>query len=171
MCAKSISLANKKVAILVANGVCDYLFNITRNDLQSLGATVIIIAPKVDDVLTDKNVSIKVDQTIDSMPADFFDALYIPGGREGVGYLLTQKVAIEFICSIYTSGRNIAVDEQSIVLLEVACLNNRLSSSSPEELRNNGIFIRTEAIPAIKCFAKAIAQDHALHDYSHTVVY
>ncbi len=99
---------------------------------------------------------------INTVAPTLFDALYIPGGRKSIEYLSKQKEVLEFVCAIYSAGKNIAVDDEAIELLEQACLNRKLSSLSTHELNANGIFVHTNTIPVVKHFMKAIAADYAV---------
>ena len=80
------------------------------------------------------------------------------------GQFLNSRVtdALEFVCAMYSAGKNIAVDDEGIELLEEACLNRKLSSLSSNELNANGIFVHTNAIPVVRHFIKAIAADHII---------
>lgn len=160
------NIQGKIIAILIADGVNDYLFNITKHALETEGASTRVIAMKSGSISAVKNKSIPVDYTVSATSPDAFDALYIPGGKKSIEYLSLQKDALEFVCSMYSAGKNIAVDDDGIELLEAACLNRKLSSLTNNELKANGIFIHSNAIPVVKHFIKAIAADHKLPDYS-----
>jgi hypothetical protein len=163
---KSKSIQGKTIAILIADGVNDYLLNVTKHALEAEGASVCMIAIKSGSIAAAKNRSITVDYTISTSKAEAFDALYIPGGKKSVQYLSMQKEALEFVCSMYSAGKNIAVDDEGMELLEAACFNKKLSSMHNNELKANGIFIHTSAIPVAKHFIKAIAMDHKIPDYT-----
>lgn len=105
---------------------------------------------------------IPIDYSIHTITPDLFDALYIPGGKKSIDHLIKQKEVLAFICTIYTSGKNIAVDDDSIRLLEAASLNSQLSSRSSADLKSNGIFVHDKAIPTVKHFIKAIAEDYPI---------
>jgi len=159
---ESKSIQGKTIAILIADGVNDYLFNITKHALEAEGASTRIIAMKPGSISAVKSKSIPVDYSVSTITPDAFDALYIPGGKKSVQYLSSQKDALEFVCSMYSAGKNIAVDDDGIELLEAACLNKKLSSLSNNELKANGIFIHSNAIPVVKHFIKAVAADYKL---------
>ena len=162
---ESKSIQGKTIAILIADGVNDYLFNITKHALEAEGASTRIIAMKSGSITAVKSKNIPVDYTVSTTTPDAFDALYIPGGKKSVEYLSSQKDALQFVCSMYSAGKNIAVDDEGIELLEAACLNRKLSTLTDSELKSNGIFIHSNAIPVVKHFIKAVAADHKLPDY------
>ena len=157
-------IQGKTIAILIANGVNDYLLNITKHALEAEGASIRVLAMNAGSVVAAKNNNIPVDYAMSLANPDVFDALYIPGGRKSVEYLSLQKEALDFVCSMYSAGKNIAVDDEGIELLERACLNNKLSSLTNNELKANGIFVHTNAIPVVKHFIKAIAADYKIND-------
>lgn len=163
---ESKSIQGKTIAILIADGVNDYLFNITKHALEAEGASTRVIAMKAGSISSVKNMNIPVDYTVSTTTPDAFEALYIPGGRKSIEYLSAQKDALEFVCSMYSAGKNIAVDDEGMELLEAACLNRNLSSLTNSELKANGIFIHSNSIPVVKHFIKAVAADHKLPDYS-----
>lgn len=156
------SIQGKTIAILIANGVNDYLFNITKHALEAEGASTRVIAMKSGSIEAVKNKSIPVDYTVSTVDADAFDALYIPGGKKSIEYLSAQRDVLTFVCSMYSAGKNIAVDDEGLQLLEAACLNKRLSSFHANELKANGIFVHTNAIPVVKHFIKAVAADYKI---------
>lgn len=149
-------LEHKTIAILATDGVNDYLLNITRHALEAEGATVRIIGLKSGKIIAAKHQHIPLDYSIHNVMADHFDALYIPGGRQSVQSLIKEKEVLDFVCSFYTSGKSIAVDDEGISILEKACLNERLSLRGYQELKANGIFVHTHAIPTVKQFIKSI---------------
>jgi len=162
----SKNITGKTIAILVADGVNDHLLNLTKHELEAQGATTRFIALKAGSISATKNINIAIDYSIHSVTPHIFDALYIPGGKRSIHTLVSQREVLDFVCSIYSAGKHIAVDDEAISLLEAACLNTKLSSLNPAELRANGIFLHTNTIPVVKHFVKAIAADHPLPDYS-----
>lgn len=162
--AASKNIKGKTIAILVADGVNDHLLNLTRHELQAQGASIRFVALKTGSITASKNTDIAVDHTIHSITPRTFDALYIPGGKKSIQSLASEKYVLDFVCSMYSAGKNIAVDDDALSLLEAACLNRKLSSLSNQELRANGIFLHTHTIPVVKHFVKAIADDHPLPD-------
>lgn len=159
------NIKGKTIAILVADGVNDHLLNLTKHELEALGASTRFVALKSGNVKAAKNTNIVVDYSIHSVTSNTFDALYIPGGKRSIQTLLDAKDVLDFVCSMYSAGKHIAIDDDAIPILEAACLNRKLSSLSHHELRTNGVFLHTHAIPVVKHFVKAIADDHPLPDY------
>lgn len=160
-------LQHKTIAILANDGVNDYLLNITRHALEAEGATVRLIGLKPGKIIAAKHQHIPLDYTIHTVVADHFDALYIPGGRMSVQSLIKEKEVLDFVCSFYTSGKSIAVDDEGISVLEKACLNENLSLRGYQELKANGIFVHTNAIPTVKHFIKAIIDHSPRRSHAH----
>ena len=147
---------------MVADGVNDHLLYITKHEIEAQGDDTRIIATKSGYVTASKNKLIPIDYSLYAITPETFDALYIPGGKKSIDYLLKQKEVLNFICMIYTSGKNIAIDEESMQLLEAACLNPFRSSCSSSDLKNKGIFIHLKSIPTVKYFIKAVAADYRI---------
>ncbi len=160
-------IKGKTIAILIADGVNDHLLNLTKHELEAHGADTRFIALESGSITAAKHNSIAVDYSIHTVSQDAFDGLYIPGGKRSLQALISQKEVLHFVCAMYSGGKHIAVDDEAISLLEAACLNKKLSSLNPTELRANGIFVHTNTIPAVKHFVKAIAADHPLPEYSY----
>lgn len=159
------NIKGKTIAILIADGVNDHLLNLTKHELEAHGAATRFIALEPGSITAAKHNSIAVDYSIHSASHDAFDGLYIPGGKRSLQTLISQKKVLDFVCSMYSGGKHIAVDDEAISLLEAACLNPKLSSLNNGELRANGIFVHTNTIPVVKHFVKAIAADHPLPEY------
>ncbi|MDF2455369.1 MAG: Catalase [Cytophagaceae bacterium] len=160
------SIKGKTIAILIADGVNDHLLNLTKHELEAHGADTRFVALQPGSITAAKRNSIAVDYAIHTVAQDAFDGLYIPGGKRSLQTLISQKEVLDFVCSMYSGGKHIAVDDEAMSLLEAACLNPKLSSLNHVELRTNGIFVHTNTIPAVKHFVKAIAADHPLPDNS-----
>ena len=73
-------LNNKKIAILVAEGVEDYEFFVPMMRLQEEGAHVLTAALELKPVKGKNGLTIKPDTLIESLIADELFALILPGG-------------------------------------------------------------------------------------------
>ena len=73
-------LNNKKIAILVAEGVEDYEFFVPMMRLQEEGAHVLTAALELKPVKGNNGLTIKPDTLIESLIADELFALILPGG-------------------------------------------------------------------------------------------
>ena len=84
-----------------------------KKALEDAGAQVKVISTKggeIQGVQHDKkDKKVKVDQTLDEVSPDDFDALMLPGGAMNADSLRMVKKAQEFARSIDSSGRPIAV--------------------------------------------------------------
>lgn len=79
-------LQGKKVAILVTDGFEQSELTGPRDELQSAGATCVVVSPKTDGKVkgwkhTDWGDEIKVDLELGNANATDFDALVLPGGQ------------------------------------------------------------------------------------------
>ena len=73
---------NKRVAILIENGVEDVEFQVPYKAIQMAGAEVVVLGSRMDEQYTGKQgkLSIKADGTTTESLASEFDAVIIPGG-------------------------------------------------------------------------------------------
>jgi catalase len=104
------SIKSRKIAILAANGVNGAAVKQMKAALLGEGAVVEIIAPKLGDIITDKDASIKVDKNFLTVSSVLYDAVYVPGGKESIDGLANEADAIYFINQAYKHCKAIAVD-------------------------------------------------------------
>lgn len=161
------NIKGKTIAILIADGVNDHLLNLTKHELEAHGATTRFVALNSGSVTAAKHNNLAVDYAIHTVSQEAFDGLYIPGGKRSIQTLIAKREVLHFVCSMYSGGKHIALDDEAFSLLEAACLNTKLSSLNTVELRANGIFVHTNTIPAVKHFVKAIAADYPLPEYAY----
>lgn len=98
-----MSLADKRVAVLMTDGVEQIEYTSPRSYLEEKGAQVILVSPKnpgekvqgFNDA--DKGDTFDVELNVrDASPADF-DALLLPGGEKNPAQLRLSKESIDFI--------------------------------------------------------------------------
>jgi hypothetical protein len=148
-------LEGKTIAILITNRVND---NNTMQILDEAGATVRTIYLKAGSASGRKSRL----YSVNFLSAVKIDALYITGTQKNIDYLCKEKEILDFVCAVYRSGKNIAVDDQGIKLLEKACLNHRLSTLNYHELMEKGIFMHKVSFPTINRFIDAVASDYLI---------
>jgi len=105
-------LHHSTIAILVADGFEQVEMTEPRKALDRAGARTVLISPKSRQVQgmnhDERGDTFKVDKTLDSVSAQDFDALVLPGGVANPDKLRTIPAAVKFVSSFASEGKPIA---------------------------------------------------------------
>lgn len=105
-------LAEKKVAILVANGFEQVELTSPKQALEEQGIQAHIISPEKDQVKgwdeKEWGQSFPVDVTLDEANADDYDALVLPGGQMNPDFLRVNEKAVQFVREFFEAGKPVA---------------------------------------------------------------
>lgn len=106
------TLQGIRVAILATDGVEDAELKDPRKALDDAGAKTTLIAPKAGKIQSlnhsDKASQYNVDQTLDQVRAEQFDAVLLPGGAMNADTLRVHPRAQEFVREMNQAGKPIA---------------------------------------------------------------
>jgi len=107
-----IDLTGKRVAILVDDGFEQSELTSPKEALERAGAKPQVVSPKAGKVKgwkhTEWGDEVPVDATLDSVKADDFDALVLPGGVMNPDRLRINPQAVAFVRSFVDAGKPIA---------------------------------------------------------------
>ena len=139
-------LQGRRVAILATDGVEDAELKEPRKALDDAGAETTLIAPKTGKIQSlkhsDKASTYNVDQTLDQVRPEQFDAVLLPGGALNADTIRVHPRAQEFVRQMNQSGKPIAVICHAPWLLVSAGLVNGRSLTSyhtiQDDVRNAG---------------------------------
>jgi catalase len=95
------SIATRRIAILVADGVDGASAKTLKTGLAAEGAVPRFVGARLGTVLSNGGEELEVDVTFEAMPAVLFDALVVLGGDEDVQNLADVGQASEFIKEQY----------------------------------------------------------------------
>ncbi|PYP54350.1 MAG: protease [Gemmatimonadetes bacterium] len=139
-------LLGKRVAILATDGVERVELLEPRKALDEAGARTVVVSPKTgkikgwehgqwgDDIL--------VDQSLESVRADDFDALLLPGGVMNPDRLRQSENAVQFVRSFFDAGKPVAaICHAPWMLVEAVVVAGRTLTSWPSlrtDIRNAG---------------------------------
>ncbi len=140
------NLQGMRVAILATDGVEDAELKDPRKALDNAGAKTTLIAPKAGKIQSvnhsDKASQYNVDETLDQVRADQFDAVLLPGGALNADTLRVHPRAQEFVREMNQSGKPMAMICHAPWLLVSAGLVKGRSMTSyhtiQDDLRNAG---------------------------------
>jgi len=149
------SIAARKIAILVADGVAGQSVVDIHASLVAQGAVPRFVAPRIGPVKTADGVAIDADASLENEPGFLFDALVLPDGDKGVATLARDGHTLEFIKDQYRHCKPILVLPASASLLEAAGAKPQLPTGEPDP----GIVVAgKDAGAALPAFVKALSQ-------------
>jgi catalase len=141
------SIATRKVAILVADGVNGAAVLAMQKALLAKGAVPEVIAPRLGSVIAQDKSPVPVKKSFLTAASVLYDAVYVPGGATSIIALQAEPEAIHFLNEAYKHCKAIAADTDATPLLE------------------STYFYKKEALPGVvidknpaKPFIAAIAQ-------------
>lgn len=129
-------LDGTKVAILVADGFEQVEMTKPREALEDAGAEVRIVSPKSGSIQgmnhADKGDKFDVDIALDTVRAEEFDALMIPGGLINPDTLRSTPKALEFTKHFFREGKPVAaICHGPWVLIDSGVVRGRTLTSWP----------------------------------------
>jgi protease I len=140
------SLSGKKVAILTEEGFEQVELTSPKEALTAAGATVHIISPqggKIKAWNTDNwGIEIDVDEQLNNVSPDDYDALMLPGGVLNPDKLRQNKSAVAFVSAFLDEGKPVAaICHGPQMLIETGLVSGRNLTSFPSlqtDLKNAG---------------------------------
>ena len=141
------TLTGKKVAILTENGFEEVELTSPKKALEEAGARVDIVSPRKGNVKAwDKDhwsIELPVDQVLDDVEAEDYDALVLPGGVLNPDQLRQNKKAVEFAQQFLETGKPVAaICHGPQLLIETGLIEGRNMTSYPSlrtDLENAGV--------------------------------
>jgi len=122
------SLAGRKVAILVADGIAGRSVVDLQAELLNHGAVARFVAPRIGPVQTSDKVDVNADASLENEPGFLFDALALPDGEAGVQVLAADGHTLEFVKDQYRHCKPILVMPASSALMLKAQIPSALPS-------------------------------------------
>jgi protease I len=139
-------LQGKRIAILATDGVERVELLEPRKALDAAGARTVVVSPKTGKIKAWEHDhwgdDIAVDQQLDGVRADDFDALMLPGGVMNPDQLRTNERAVQFVRSFFDVGKPVAaICHAPWMLVEAGVVSGRTITSWPSlrtDIRNAG---------------------------------
>lgn len=110
----------RKLGILVSDGVDPKLLDGLTSAVVKAKGTVELVAPKVGGVTASDGSFIDAHHMIDGGPSVLFDAVAILTSAEGIGDLMTEATARDFVADAFQHCKYIGYTEAGLPLLEKA---------------------------------------------------
>ena len=130
------SLQGKKVAILTETGFEEVELTSPKQALEEAGAEVHIVSPQKQKVKAWNHdhwsIELNVDEHIDDVNEENYDALVLPGGVLNPDKLRTNKKAVQFVKDFIEAGKPVAaICHGPQTLIETGLLDGRTITSYP----------------------------------------
>jgi catalase len=119
---------NRRLGILVSDGVDAGLLSALRSAAQQDGADVAIIAPTITGVMASNGTQIPADYKINGGPSVLFDAVAVLMSPSGIAKLSQEATAKDFVSDAYAHLKFIAYNDAAKPLLEKAGVANAMDS-------------------------------------------
>jgi len=152
----SPTIASRKVAIIVSDGVSEAAVQNLKTALLREDAKGLVVAPHLGSVLTDQDGALSADFSFLTASSVLFDAIYIPHGL-GLTVLAENDDVMEFINDAYKHCKVIGADGEATGVLSAAPFASKLNNN------DEGIILATEA--ATESFALDFIAAMAQHRF------
>lgn len=148
------NISTRKIAFLLADGVDVSSVNDMKKSLESAGAVIEIIAPKLGHIGTG-NKKIQVDESLLTAASVFYDAVFVPAGKSSIEMLAQQPEAIHFLNEAYKHCKAIAIaDEHDNALIK----NSYIATAQKSDGTKDNALLIGNTKEITKNFITAIAQ-------------
>ncbi len=153
------TIATRKIAFLVADGVNTAGMDVVRKALEDEGAVIELIAPNLGYVIAEDDSHVVVKRSFLTAASVFYDAVYIPGGVNSVATLAAEANAVHFVNEAYKHCKAIAADSSAWQFIEATYFERKLPTSfSNENVMREGVTIQEDPDKLAKQFIASIAQ-------------
>ena len=153
------TIATRKIAFLVADGVNTSGMEVVKKALEDEGAVVELIAPYHGYVMAENGTRVVVQRSLLTVASVFYDAVYIPGGVNSVATLAAEANAIHFVNEAFKHCKPIAADSSALQFIEETYFRKKLPSEyTNETVMREGVTIQESADKLAKQFVSIIAQ-------------
>jgi catalase len=122
------SIATRRIAFLVADGVDAGSVKNMKKALEAEGAAVRLIAPRLGAVKTSEG-TITPDESFLTAASVLFDAVFVPAGKKSVQALQGEADAVHFLNEAYKHCKAIAAEGDGVTLLEITHID--LNANDP----------------------------------------
>jgi len=115
-----LSIAGRKIGLLLTDGASDKLISALQRQAKSEGATVEIVAPKAGGVVTGGGKQVPADHALAGAPSVVFDAIVVAPSAEGVKTLMQIAASVDWLRDAFGHLKVIGYQPDAMPLLEAA---------------------------------------------------
>lgn len=143
------TIATRKIAFLVADGVNEASVSLVKKMLEAKGAVVELVATKLGTVMAENKVELVIPKSLLTTDSVLYDAVYVPGGKKSIATLSATPDAIHFLNEAYKHCKAIAADEDARKLLDGTNFSAELATTTGVVIRSKAKELATDFITAI----------------------
>lgn len=152
------SIATRKIAFLIADGVDEKALDLVKKALESEGAVAELVGTRIGDIKTSEGNLVEAKHSLLTASSVLFDAVYVPGGSS-VEKLLEEPDAILFINEAYRHCKALAFAADAKQLLEETYIGRKSAKKKEGLSAEEGLIIQGKSLDDLaSSFVKAIAQ-------------
>jgi catalase len=148
------SIATRKVAVLVADGVDTGSIASIQAALTKAGAVTRLLGVRLGRFKGTQGDGVEADATLENSPAVLFDGVIIPDGESAAQQLSGSGQAIEFLQNQYRHCKTIMVLGAGSKVLQEAGINATLPSGEPDP----GVILGLPGKAGTERFVNALSQ-------------
>ncbi|MDT0442468.1 catalase [Streptomyces johnsoniae] len=157
------SIATRRIAILVADGVAKEQVSALRGALSEAGAVPEVLAPHDGEVRAAEGGTVGVDRAMNTMASVLYDAVCVPGGADSAGTLGEDGLARHYVAEAFKHGKGVAALGEGVGLLRGLGLPGiRLSGEGDGVVDDHGVVSSADGA-AVTDVAAAFADVIACH--------
>lgn len=152
------TIKSRRVAVLAAAGVAGGELRIVRAALVFAGAHVDVIAATLGEIRTAEGDTVAVDRSLLTTASVMYDAVFVPGGREGVESMEADGMFIHFINEAFKHCKPIGASGEGVDLLlasDIRGIDLADPQSAPPLLSDQGV-VSTRDVSDLDPFAQAL---------------
>jgi catalase len=159
------TVATRKVAVLVADGVDGKGVRRLVDDLRERGAIPEILAPVDGTVRSANGDDVEADRALNTMASVLYDAVVVPCGPDSVQALSADGYAVHFVAEAFKHAKAVGAFGAGIDLLHKACvIGVRLADDGGTVVVDQGVVTSSAAEDSLSPeFFEAFAGELAKH--------
>ncbi|EYF03861.1 catalase [Chondromyces apiculatus] len=159
------SVKTRKVAALVADGVSEGELKDVKTALESAGATVEVIGPRLGKLKSAEGGAVPVTMALPTTASVMFDAVFIPGGKASVEALLKDGSAIHFVLEAFKHHKTVGATGEGVDMLRAVpfpAVTLADAKGGQGAVVDQGV-VTSQGAPDLVAFAGAFIQALAQH--------
>jgi catalase len=159
------SVVGRKIAVIAADGVNAADVRSVQEPLIDAGAFCHVIGPHDGSLASTGGGVVEVDRALRTVGSVVYDAVVIPGGRDGVDRLTGCGDAVHFVAEAFKHGKPVGALGEGIDLLRAVPMLEgvRLANGHESEVVDRGVVTQAASGGATRGFLSALTDAIARH--------
>ncbi|MGH2875102.1 MAG: catalase [Solirubrobacteraceae bacterium] len=158
------SIATRKLAVLVADGVDADSLERVLSPLRGQGLTCELLGPRDGRLRSASGGEIATDRAIVTMASVLYDAVLVAGGEDSAATLLHDGEAVHYVAEAYRHGKAVAALGAGVRLLERAPIDDlRVAQNGDGVVSSAGVVTASSDDVDLERFASELGTAIAAH--------